>query len=84
MPAASRRLSIRSAREIEALHGLPRFTEADRALYFDGSPTEREAIEAVHPFSAALHLALQLGDFKAKAQFFVYEGFRAQWNVKPG
>ena len=73
MPAASRRLLILSAREIEALYGLPRFTEADRALYFEWSPAEREAIDAVHTFSAALHLALQLGYFKAKAQFFVYE-----------
>jgi TnpA family transposase len=73
MPAASRRLLILSAREIEALYGLPRFTEADRALYFEWSPAEQEAIDAVHTFSAALHLALQLGHFKAKAQFFVYE-----------
>jgi TnpA family transposase len=73
MPAASRRLSILSAREIEALYGLPRFTEADRALYFDWSPAEREAIDAVHTFSAAVHLALQLGYFKARAQCFVYE-----------
>lgn len=73
MPSPSRRLSILSAREIQALYGLPRFTEADRALYFDWSPAEREAVDAVHTFSAALHLALQLGYFKAKAQFFIYE-----------
>jgi len=30
-----RRLSILSAREIDDLYSLPRFTEADRRLYFD-------------------------------------------------
>lgn len=72
MPAYARRLSILTAREIDDLHGLPRFTEDDRRLYFDLSPAEREVVEAVHTVSAAVHLVLQLGYFKAKRRFFVY------------
>lgn len=65
-----RRLSILSAREIDDLYGLPRFTEADRHLYFDWSAAEREAVTAVSTLSVAVYLALQLGYFKAKRQFF--------------
>jgi TnpA family transposase len=73
MTSDSRRLSILSAREIDELYGLPRFTEEDRRLYFELSAAEREAVHAVHTASAAVHLALQLGYFKAKQQFFVYQ-----------
>ena len=69
----SYRLSILSAAEIDDLYSLPRFTEEDRHLYFDLSVAEREAVTAVHTMSAAVHLTLQLGYFKAKRQFFVYE-----------
>jgi hypothetical protein len=72
MPVDARRLSILTTREIDDLYGLPRFTEDDRRLYFDLSPAEREVVEAVHTASAAVHLVLQLGYFKAKRQFFVY------------
>nr|MBS0021077.1 hypothetical protein [Gammaproteobacteria bacterium] len=41
MGADSRRLSILTAREIDDLYGLPRFTENDRVLYFDLSPAQR-------------------------------------------
>ncbi len=52
---------------------LPHFTEDDRLLYFDLSSAEREAVDGVHTTSAAVHLVLQLGYFKAKRRFFVYE-----------
>ena len=70
MGADSRRLSILTAREIDDLYGLPRFTENDRLLYLDLSPAEREAVDGVHTTSAAVHLVLQLGYFKAKPRFF--------------
>jgi TnpA family transposase len=73
MGADSRRLSILTAREIDDLYGLPRFTENDRLLYFDLSPAEQEAMDGVHTASAAVHMVLQLGYFKAKRRFFVYE-----------
>ena len=73
----SYRLSILSVAEIDDLYSLPRFTEEDRHLYFDLSVAEREAVTAVHTLPAAVHLTLQLGYFKAKRQFFVYEWVRA-------
>lgn len=73
MAADSRRLSILTASEIDDLYGLPRFTEDDRQLYFELSSTERETVDGVHTTSAAVHFVLQLGYFKAKRRFFVYE-----------
>jgi len=72
MPADLRRLSILTAQEIDDLYGLPRFTQDDRRLYFDLSASEHESVKAVHTTTAAVHLVLQLGYFKAKRQFFVY------------
>jgi hypothetical protein len=74
MSPDSRRLDILTAREIEELYGQPRFTDEDRRLYFDLSVPECEALAlgAVHT-GTAMHLALQIGYFKAKRQFFVYD-----------
>ena len=71
MPADLRRLSVLTAQEIDDLSGLPRFTQDDRRLYFDLSASEHESVKAVHTTTAAVHLVLQLGYFKAKRQFFV-------------
>ena len=73
MNVNSRRLSILTKREIDDLYGLPRFSNEDRCLYFDLSADEQSAVDEVHTSSAAVHLALQLGYFKAKRQFFVYQ-----------
>jgi len=51
MASDSRRLSILTAQEIGELYGLPRFTEDDRRLYFDLSPTERELVD-IEAFAA--------------------------------
>ncbi len=72
MTAASRRLSILTTQEIDDLYGLPRFTENDRALFFDLNPVEQEMVGGVYTISVAVHLILQLGYFKAKRQFFIY------------
>jgi hypothetical protein len=69
----SYRLSILSAEEIDDLYSVPRFTEDDRDLYFALSVAEHEVVAAVHTTSVAAHLTLQLGHFRAKRQFFVYE-----------
>ncbi|MBS3910867.1 MAG: Tn3 family transposase [Hydrogenophaga sp.] len=68
---ASRRLSILSTEEVDSLYGLPHFTEGERQIHFDLSPEERETIDAARTITAGVHLVLQLGYFKAKAQFFV-------------
>ena len=73
MATDSRRLSILTAQEIEELYAAPRFTVEERRLYFDLSEGERKAVNAVRTTSAAAHLALQFGYFKAKRRFFAYE-----------
>jgi hypothetical protein len=70
MSTDSRRLSILTAQEIDDLYGLPIFTEDNRRLHFDLSRTERRLVDRVRTMSAAVHLILQLGYFKAKSQFF--------------
>lgn len=73
MSAESRRLSILSTSEIDDLYAMPRFTDEERRLYFDLSEAERAAAGAIRTASVAVHLILQLGYFKAKRQFFLYE-----------
>jgi len=68
----SHRLAILTASEIDDLFGLPCFTDENRRLYFDLSVVEREAVTA-YTFAVAAHFVLQLGYFKAKQQFFIYE-----------
>ena len=68
---ASRRLSILSTEEVDSLYGMPHFTEGERQIHFDLSPEERQTIDAARTITAVVHLVLQLGYFKAKAQFFV-------------
>ena len=73
MTSDSRRLAILTTREINELYGLPCFTDEERCIYFDLSPAEHDAVDAVHTDAAAVHMVLQLGYFKAKRQVFIYE-----------
>lgn len=82
MTSDSYRLSILTAQEVEDIYGLPRFTDEDRRLYFDLSVTEREAVNAVHSASVSVHLILQIGYFKAKRQFFIYEQDAVQEDLR--
>ena len=82
MNVNSRRLSILTKREIDDQYGLPQFNDEDRCFYFDLSADEMDIIDAVHTRSAAVHLALQLGYFKAKRQFFVYPLEAVQVDLK--
>jgi len=68
----SHRLAILTSEEIDDLYGLPRFSDDDRQLYFELSPAELAAIEA-RTTSVGVALALELGYFKAKRQFFNFE-----------
>lgn len=73
MATDTRRLTILSPEEIASLYDLPRFNDDERRLYFDFSTAELDAVERVHTATAAVHMALQMGYFKAKRRFFVYE-----------
>ena len=67
----SRRLTILCTEEIDSLFSMPHFTEGERQIHFELSPEERPTIDAARTITAGVHLVLQLGYFKAKAQFFV-------------
>jgi hypothetical protein len=45
--ARDARLSILTAQEVDELYRLPRFTEADRGLYFDLSTAELKLVDDV-------------------------------------
>lgn len=69
---ASKRLSILSTEEIDSLFGLPKFTEGQRHIHFSLNSEERGTLHAARTITAGVHLVLQLGYFKAKAQFFTF------------
>lgn len=69
----SRRLTILNADEIEAIFGLPQFTEDERQMHFALTPSESEVVSAARTITAAVHLTLQIGYFKAKSQFYVFD-----------
>ena len=69
----SRRLSILSEGEIDEVFGLPNFSDDERQLYFELSTIERDTINAIRTTSVAVNLILQLGYFKSRRMFFVYE-----------
>jgi len=72
MSASHHRLPILSTNEIDDQYGLPRFTSADRDLFFKLSAPEWATVTAIRTMSVAVHLILQLGYFKAKRQLFAY------------
>jgi TnpA family transposase len=71
-PDRSHRLSILTRQEIDDLYGLPRFSDEDRLTYFELDEPESRAIRA-RTVPIAVHLARQLGYFRARRQFFDYE-----------
>lgn len=78
MSSDTRRLNILSVEEIEEIYNLPKFNDDDRNLYFDFSGSEMEAVNQIHTVAVAIQLALQLGYFKAKRRFFIYEPEQVQ------
>jgi hypothetical protein len=66
------RLKILEADEIETVYGLPVFDDEDRAFYFSLSPPERAILSQLHGLKSSIYYILQLGYFKARRQFFVF------------
>jgi len=67
-----RRLRILGDGEIEAMYGLPHFTDEERLEYFALSPTEKAALEPLHSIPSRIYGILQLGYFKSHHMFFVF------------
>ena len=66
------RLTILTEKELQAVYGLPQFTDEERSLYFALAPLEKQQLEQLRNLTAAVYFILQLGYFKAKKQFFVF------------
>ena len=67
------RLTILTAKEIHALYGLPQFTDEERNAYFTLDVREKQQLDKLRNITASVYFILQLGYFKAKKQFFVFE-----------
>jgi TnpA family transposase len=69
----NKRLNILTAKEIQALYGIPEFTPEERIAYFTLDPLEEEQLKNIRYMNAAVYFILQLGYFKAKKQFFFFD-----------
>jgi hypothetical protein len=67
-----KRLRILGDDEIEALYGRPRFTDDERLEYFGLSAMETAILEPLHSTTSRIYCLLQLGYFKARHRFFVF------------
>ncbi len=68
----NRRLNILGQDEIDEIHGLPRFSDEERELYFALTASEKAALEDLHSAKSKIAFILQLGYFKARHLFFVF------------
>ena len=66
----SDRLQILSPEEYELLWGLPRFSEADRDLFFTLNQREEQTLGRLRTPRTKLHFLLQLGYFRARQRIF--------------
>lgn len=67
------RLTILTPKELQAVYGRPQFTDEERGIYFELNPIEKQVMEEVRTYAAKIYFILQLGYFKAKKQFFVFD-----------
>jgi Domain of unknown function (DUF4158) len=66
----SRRLTVLSPAERQALYEVPDFAEFQRAQYFAFTAAERDLAEQRKGFAPQLYCMVQIGYFKAKNAFF--------------
>ncbi len=69
----SNRLQILSSEEYDSLWGLPRFTQADRDIFFSLTARERDAMDKLRTTRTKLHFLLQLGYFHARQCIFRFD-----------
>ena len=70
--ASDKRLRILQPTEIEALYGLPRFTQDEREEYFALTPAEKVVLAQLGSQKSQLYCILQMGYFKACHRFFQF------------
>src|SRR5665811_1129677 len=69
----TKQLVILSDDEIGKLYGLPKFDGDARLKYFDLDQCEKSALNTFHRVFAKVYFILQLGYFKAKQLFYVFD-----------
>jgi hypothetical protein len=69
---SDKRLRILEPAEIEALYGLPRFTQDEREEYFTLTPAEKVVLGQLGSRRSQLYCILQMGYFKARHRFFQF------------
>lgn len=72
MQDPGKRLTILTAKDVQALYGLPRFNGEERDIYFTLDPLEKQTLAEYRTLVAKIYFILQSGYFKAKKQFFVF------------
>ena len=78
----SKRLNILTAKEIQAVYGIPQFTPEERIAYFTLDLLEEEQLKNIRYINAAVYFVLQLGYFKAKKQFFAFDSHDVTDDIK--
>lgn len=73
MQTTPKRLKILEEDELEILYGRPHFTPEDQQEYFTLSREEHALLDQFHSRTSRLYCVLQLGYFKARHLFFVFE-----------
>ncbi len=67
------RLTILTAKEIQALYGLPQLSDEEQDAFFTLDVREKQQLDQLRNVTASVYFILHLGYFKAKKQFFVFE-----------
>jgi hypothetical protein len=67
------RLTILTPKELQTVYAIPQFSDEERDTYFSIDPQEKQALDEFRTIPAKTYFILQLGYFKAKKQFFVFE-----------
>lgn len=77
-----KRLKILDEDEIKNIYGRPRFTYEDRMYYFTLSQPEKDVLKTLRSIKSKTYFILQLGYFKAKHLFFIFDLHEVEEDVQ--
>lgn len=77
-----KRLRILGEDELESIYSRPCFTYEDRCDYFSLSQPEKDLLEVLRSTKSRAYFILQLGYFKAKRLFFIFDLHEAQEDLQ--
>jgi hypothetical protein len=77
-----KRLTILGSAETEAIYGRPCFTQEERDEYFTLSPEEKAAMGQLHSVKSRMFFILQLGYFKARNMFFIFDPQEVEEDIR--